>query len=197
MSPLAPLPRPCQRAGAPVFLAISGDSHGVRTMPSIEVLQQPCWVLPTEAPSSASSPAAAHQDGRPSQTSVRGARTVLRYPSPAIPIAVATRPPLLQPTRRDCVPLEGLSRQRPDALEYTAPSPARFIRRFLIHVLPKGFHRIRHYGLFANATAPRTSRKPAHSSTSPRLRRPARAAGYCYRRTTCCLALLPARPADA
>jgi Putative transposase/Transposase zinc-binding domain len=27
-----------------------------------------------------------------------------------------------------------------------------FIRRFLIHVLPKGFHRIRHYGLFANAS---------------------------------------------
>ncbi len=26
-----------------------------------------------------------------------------------------------------------------------------FIRRFLIHVLPNGFHRIRHYGLFANA----------------------------------------------
>ena len=26
-----------------------------------------------------------------------------------------------------------------------------FIRRFLIHVLPTGFHRIRHYGLFANA----------------------------------------------
>jgi len=26
-----------------------------------------------------------------------------------------------------------------------------FIRRFLMHVLPKGFHRIRHYGLFANA----------------------------------------------
>src|SRR5215470_15232314 len=26
-----------------------------------------------------------------------------------------------------------------------------FIRRFLIHVLPKGFHRIRHYGLFATS----------------------------------------------
>jgi hypothetical protein len=25
-----------------------------------------------------------------------------------------------------------------------------FIRRFLVHVLPDGFHRIRHYGLFAN-----------------------------------------------
>ena len=29
-------------------------------------------------------------------------------------------------------------------------SPAEFIRRFLVYVLPKGFHRIRHYGLFAN-----------------------------------------------
>jgi hypothetical protein len=30
-------------------------------------------------------------------------------------------------------------------------APFEFIRRFLIHVLPKGFHRIRHYGLLANA----------------------------------------------
>jgi hypothetical protein len=30
-------------------------------------------------------------------------------------------------------------------------APHEFIRRFLIHVLPKGFHRIRHYGLLANA----------------------------------------------
>ena len=30
--------------------------------------------------------------------------------------------------------------------------PNEFIRRFLLHVLPKGFHRIRHYGLFATAT---------------------------------------------
>jgi len=28
---------------------------------------------------------------------------------------------------------------------------AEFIRRFLLHVLPTGFHRIRHYGLFAGA----------------------------------------------
>lgn len=31
-------------------------------------------------------------------------------------------------------------------------TPPEFIRRFLIHVLPDGFHRIRHYGLLANAT---------------------------------------------
>jgi len=31
-------------------------------------------------------------------------------------------------------------------------APSEFIRRFLLHVLPKGFHRIRHYGLLASAT---------------------------------------------
>jgi len=31
-------------------------------------------------------------------------------------------------------------------------APDEFIRRFLLHVLPAGFHRIRHYGLFANTT---------------------------------------------
>lgn len=29
---------------------------------------------------------------------------------------------------------------------------AEFIRRFLLHVLPKGFHRLRHYGLLASAS---------------------------------------------
>lgn len=29
-------------------------------------------------------------------------------------------------------------------------APGEFMRRFLLHVLPDGFHRIRHYGLFAN-----------------------------------------------
>ena len=30
-------------------------------------------------------------------------------------------------------------------------APDEFIRRFLLHILPKGFHRIRHYGLLASA----------------------------------------------
>jgi hypothetical protein len=37
----------------------------------------------------------------------------------------------------------------------TLTTPA-FIRRFLLHVLPKGFHRIRHYGLLA-ASSRKTS----------------------------------------
>jgi hypothetical protein len=35
-----------------------------------------------------------------------------------------------------------------------------FIRRFLLHVLPGGFHRIRHYGLFAGAARKRRPVRP-------------------------------------
>ncbi|SDH07845.1 Putative transposase [Bradyrhizobium sp. Rc2d] len=42
-----------------------------------------------------------------------------------------------------------------------------FIRRFLIHVLPRGLHRIRHYGLFAKGACADTS--PVRVSCSPNL----------------------------
>jgi len=38
----------------------------------------------------------------------------------------------------------------PDRFKTMRFATGEFIRRFLIHVLPKGFHRIRHYGLLAN-----------------------------------------------
>jgi Putative transposase len=38
----------------------------------------------------------------------------------------------------------------PDRFKTMRLATGEFIRRFLIHVLPKGFHRIRHYGLLAN-----------------------------------------------
>jgi hypothetical protein len=38
----------------------------------------------------------------------------------------------------------------PDRWKTMRLHPHEFIRRFLRHVLPKGFHRIRHYGLFAS-----------------------------------------------
>jgi hypothetical protein len=63
-----------------------------------------------------------------------------------------------------------------------------FIRRFLIHVLPHGFHRIRHYGLFASAGradniararellhVPKPQSNPTHADTtdeSPKLAHP-------------------------
>jgi hypothetical protein len=40
--------------------------------------------------------------------------------------------------------------KRQDRYKTLTLATSEFIRRFLIHVLPHGFHRIRHYGLFAN-----------------------------------------------
>jgi hypothetical protein len=40
----------------------------------------------------------------------------------------------------------------PDRYKVMSLATDEFIRRFLIHVLPGGFHRIRHYGLFANGS---------------------------------------------
>jgi hypothetical protein len=39
----------------------------------------------------------------------------------------------------------------PDRWKTMTLTAHEFIRRFLMHVLPKGFHRIRHYGLFASS----------------------------------------------
>jgi hypothetical protein len=50
----------------------------------------------------------------------------------------------------------------PDRYKTMTLAPAEFIRRFMLHVLPKGFHRIRHYGLLA--------RGPAKSATIERAR---------------------------
>jgi Putative transposase/Transposase zinc-binding domain len=43
-------------------------------------------------------------------------------------------------------------RDGPDRQQVMTLATDEFIRRFLLHVLPKGFHRIRHYGLLAAAS---------------------------------------------
>ncbi len=59
----------------------------------------------------------------------------------------------------------------------TLSSPE-FIRRFLIHVLPKGFHRIRHYGLFANGNrAEAIARARELLGVAPRVEKPADTSG--------------------
>ena len=63
-----------------------------------------------------------------------------------------------------------------DRLKTMTLDAAEFIRRFLLHVLPNGFHRIRHYGLFArfglatsSASAKRLPRpRPHPSARTPR-----------------------------
>jgi hypothetical protein len=43
-------------------------------------------------------------------------------------------------------------RDGPERQRVMTLTPHEFIRRFLLHVLPHGFHRIRHYGLLASST---------------------------------------------
>ena len=59
------------------------------------------------------------------------------------------------------VTFRGKNYRRNGAARYRAMtlSPHEFIRRALIHVLPKGLHRIRHYGLFASAAKARNFAK--------------------------------------
>ena len=67
--------------------------------------------------------------------------------------------------------------------------PHEFIRRLLLHVLPKGFHRIRHYGLFANANRAETPRCSAPTCLPP-IRNSSRIS--CPLRHACSLAHAPA-----
>ena len=73
--------------------------------------------------------------------------------------------------------------------------PGEFMRRFLLHVLPGGFHRIRHYGLLANG-----SRKASLALARELLRQPAIAAvpadGGDLRDPAADVRLLALRPRD-
>ena len=48
-----------------------------------------------------------------------------------------------------------------------------FMRRFLLHVLPTGFHRIRHYGLLANKAKLNMARQALHVAPPPEIKNPA------------------------
>src|SRR2546423_11082074 len=64
---------------------------------------------------------------------------------------------------------------RPDRWKTMTLSPHEFIGRFLMHVLPKGLHRIRHYGLFANGNrAANVARSRELLGAMPRVVEPAK-----------------------
>jgi hypothetical protein len=67
------------------------------------------------------------------------------------------------------VPEARLRHEGPGRWKTMTLAPHEFIRRFLMHVLPKGFHRIRHYGLFANGNRAASIARAASFSV---LRRP-------------------------
>jgi len=81
-----------------------------------------------------------------------------------------------------------------DRLKAMTLAAREFIRRFLLHVLPSGFHRIRHYGLFAGAVRALNIERARHWLAAPE--RPPAAAGAdadseaeqasSFRRCPCC-----------
>ena len=66
-----------------------------------------------------------------------------------------------------------------------------FIRRFLIHVLPSGFHRIRHYGLFANGGRAENIARARQLLQRSRAAAAPRRHGPCGRRRAAILVSLP------
>ena len=87
----------------------------------------------------------------------------------------------------------------PDRWKTMRLHPHEFIRRFLIHVLPKGFHRIRHYGLFANANrAENIATARALLNVAPPAADPQQQPDIATGRATCAALPLPAlrRPHD-
>jgi hypothetical protein len=56
-----------------------------------------------------------------------------------------------------------------DRIKSMTLDAAEFIRRFLLHVLPSGFHRIRHYGLFAGTVRTRNIERARQALAAPKV----------------------------
>ena len=131
----APLPRRSRQLHAAGELQFFGDLAGSKTPPR----------------SDASRAAAQEGVGGLRQAAVRRARAGAGLSRPLHPPRRHLQSPAARDRRRQRqLPLEGLPRGRQRQVEGDAAAAGEFMRRFLLHVLPDGFHRIRHYGLFAN-----------------------------------------------
>src|SRR5262245_28260009 len=79
-------------------------------------------------------------------------------PSRYWPISLATRTALPSSSRLIRADEQGVTfkykdyrSEGPGRYKTMTVAPGEFIRRFMLHILPKGFHRIRHYGLLARS----------------------------------------------
>ena len=67
-------------------------------------------------------------------------------------VAISNRRLITSDTRGVTFRYKDCRRSGPERQQVMRLDMDEFIRRFLRHVLPRGFHRIRHYGLLASAT---------------------------------------------
>ena len=118
----------------------------------VGVLRRHRGSLPSCGLRQASRAAATEELVRLCQATLRRARSGARLSRPLHPSRRHREQPPHRPRRtRRHLPLQGLPPQWAGAVPHNDAQPDEFIRRFLLHVLPKGFHRIRHYGLLASA----------------------------------------------
>ena len=102
---------------------------------------------------------------RPSGWSTPRGRSPGRRPSSPISPATPTASHLERPADRARrqgrdLQLEDYRIKGRDRLKTMTLDAREFIRRFLLHVLPSGFHRIRHYGLFAGGAGGQHRARP-------------------------------------
>ena len=135
----------------------------------VDLLQHACRTRRQEDVQALHRRAAAHQVGGVLQGTVRRARAGAAYLSRYTHRVAISNRRLVAADDAGIAFRWGLSHQRPGPLEDNAASPARVHQAFLLHVLPKGFHRIRHYGLFANANRAKSIATARALPMSPRL----------------------------
>ena len=147
------LPRARQRAGASLQRQDAGDAHACARRRPVDVLQHACracrqgtfkrfiaplrrikWVVYCKAP-------------------FAGPKQVLRYLSRYTHrVAISNRRLIAADDAGVAFRWKDYRIEGPGRWKTMRLHPHEFIRRFLLHVLPKGFHRIRHYGLFASGS---------------------------------------------
>jgi hypothetical protein len=96
-------------------------------------------------------------DGQYAESSFAGPKTVLAYLSRYTHrVAISNRRLIALNERSVTFKVKDYRIEGPGRYTTMTLGVGEFIRRFLSHVLPKGFHRIRHYGLFASTNRSET-----------------------------------------
>jgi Putative transposase len=96
-------------------------------------------------------------DGQYAESSFAGPKTVLAYLSRYTHrVAISNRRLIALNGRSVTFKVKDYRIEGPGRYTTMTLDVGEFIRRFLSHVLPKGFHRIRHYGLLASSNRTET-----------------------------------------
>ena len=141
------------RAGALALfrrLFLQDAAHGAPGRPAA-VLRRPCPARPQGCIHRLSSATAQDRVGGLRKEPFAGPEQVLRYLSRYTHrVAISNRRLIAADQNGVTFKYKDYRIEGPGRYKTMTLATDEFIRRFLIHVLPKGFHRIRHYGLFAN-----------------------------------------------